>query len=137
MISEVQTETTILNLLSTNFQDRKKSDFFTQQAFLTAGKCYQVFDSECMDVITPYKEGKEIIADLCSEKARYDLAYLKKKLNEAKNYSIRIWKNKLSNWIDNGAIIPVYENNNRQALFYELSDQYYTEIGFDEDNYIF
>lgn len=136
-ISEVQTETTILNLLSTNFQVRKKSDFFTQQAFLTAGKCYQVFNSECMDVITPYKEGKEIIADLCSEKARYDLAYLKKKLNEAKNYSIRIWKNKLSNWIDNGAIIPVYENNNRQALFYELSDQYYTEIGFDEDNYIF
>ena len=62
---------------------------------------------------------------------------MKKKLNEAKNYSIRIWKNKLSNWIDNGAIIPVYENNNRQALFYELSDQYYTEIGFDEDNYIF
>ena len=34
-------------------------------------------------------------------------------------------------------MVPVYENNNRQALFYELSDQYYTEIGFDEDNYIF
>ena len=136
-ISEVQTETTMLNLLSTNFQDRKKSDFFTQQAFLTAGKCYQVFDSECLDVITPYKEGKEIIADLCSEKAKYDLTYLKKKLNEAKNYSIRIWKNQLSKWIDNGVIIPVYANNNGQVLFYELTDQYYTEIGFDEDNCIF
>ena len=104
---------------------------------MTAGKCYQVFDSECLDVITPYKEGKDIIADLCSEKVKYDLAYLKKKLNEAKNYSIRIWKNQLSKWIDNGVIIPVYANNNEQVLFYELTDQYYTEIGFDEDNCIF
>lgn len=32
-ISEVQTETTMLNLLSTNFQDRKKSDFLHNRLF--------------------------------------------------------------------------------------------------------
>lgn len=62
------------------------------QAFKTAGQMFQVFENNKTDVIVPYQKGKAIIAGLCSEKAKYDEAYTRKLLNQAKPYSVSIYE---------------------------------------------
>lgn len=135
-LTDAKIEDTIFNLLSRNCKFKKDSNYFTHQAFLTAGSYFQVFDSETVDVITPYKKGADIIIDLSSLKALYDIKYRKALLKEAGNYSVQIWKNQLYKLIDDGIVIPVLEENDNQILYYELSNQNYTDIGFDAENYI-
>ncbi len=134
-LTDAQIEDTIFNLLSRNCKFKKDSNYFTHQAFLTAGSYFQVFDSETVDVITPYKKGADIIIDLSSSKALYDIKYRKALLKEAGNYSVQIWKNQLYKLVEDGIIIPVLEENDNQILYYELSNQNYTDIGFDAENY--
>lgn len=59
-----------------------------QQAFRLAGKNFRIFGDDTLDVIVPYGEGKEIIAELCSEAARYHLPEL---LQKAKGYTVSLY----------------------------------------------
>ncbi len=133
-LMEEQIKDTIFNLLSLNCKIKNDANYFTHQAFLTAGRYFQVFDSETVDVITPYKRGADIITELGSSKALYDIKHRKALLKEAGNYSVQIWKNQLYKLVDDGIIIPVLEENSNQILYYELGIQNYTDIGFDADN---
>lgn len=135
-LRESFTKETIFNLLSLNENTdaQKGSQYFTHQAFLTAGRYFQVFDSETVDVITPYKEGKDIIIEFCSAKALYDIKYQKRLLREAGKYSIQIWKNQLQELVNKGIIIPVSVKD-KEISFYQLNSQNYTDIGYDKDNY--
>lgn len=135
-LSESMGKDTIFNLLSLNEKTNVKKDskYFTQQAFLTAGRYFQVFNSETVDVITPYKEGKDIIVELCSGRAKYDIKYRKELLKKAGEYSIQIWKNQLNDLINDGIILPVLGENGDYVLFYQLSNQNYTDIGYTKEN---
>ncbi len=58
--------------------DERTKNQILRQAALTGGKLFEVFDNSQIDIIVPYgATGDELIADLLSEKAKYDIAYMK------------------------------------------------------------
>lgn len=83
-------------LLSSNDQyvdgNKVHDEFMTHQAFKTAGLLFKVIDTESSSVITPYGEGSDLIEQLCSEKAKYNWEYRKKLINEAKEFSVTLFK---------------------------------------------
>lgn len=86
----------LFELLSSNdrYVDGNKEHvaFMTHQAFKTAGLLFKVIDTESSSVITPYGGGRHLIEQLCSEKANYDWEYRKKLINEAKEFSVSLFK---------------------------------------------
>ncbi len=87
-------ETTIFQLLSSNSAFFKKScgdDYVLHQAFHTAGKEFSVFEDLTTDVIVPYGGGKEVIADLGSQRAKRDLAFRKACIQRAKQYTVSLF----------------------------------------------
>ena len=133
-VKDCNMEDTLLNLLSQNSKYREEekdtTQYFMQQAFLEAGKRYKVFDADTIDVVVPYKEGKEIMNELCSSKGIYNIGYRKELFRKASLYSVQIWKNQLQKLIEDGIVEQPAED------FYCLDIKNYTEIGFDEDNYM-
>lgn len=77
------------------------------QAFKTAGTEFQVFDDSTQDVLVPYGEGEKLIEELCSERARRDLLYRKKLLDEAKSYTVSLFSYQVNVLTDAGGLFPV------------------------------
>jgi CRISPR-associated endonuclease/helicase Cas3 len=89
---------TLLSLLSFPSEYLKNdSKYALNQAFKEAGSQFKVFDDSCDDVLVPWGDGKEIIAELGSDNAKHDLNYMKACLEKAKLYtiSIRAYQKKL------------------------------------------
>lgn len=86
---------TMYELLSINSryagENKDAEKYILHQAFKSAGDFFEVFDSSQKTVIVPYGNGREIIAELYTERAMNDFDYLKKLLNDAKQYSISIF----------------------------------------------
>jgi CRISPR-associated endonuclease/helicase Cas3 len=75
------------------------------QAFKTAADNFTVFDNNTTDIIVPYnKTGKDIISELYSEKANYDVIYLKKLISDAKPYTVSVFDYQLRKLVDIGAV---------------------------------
>jgi CRISPR-associated endonuclease/helicase Cas3 len=88
----VKGKPSIFSLLSENREYRgENTDYELNQAFKEAGALFQVFDDASEDVIVPYGEGAKCIADLCSERAKYDSAYLRSCLERAKPYTVSVF----------------------------------------------
>ncbi|MCD8018687.1 MAG: CRISPR-associated helicase Cas3' [Clostridiales bacterium] len=132
---------TLLELLSTNSKyskrNRSKEKFYLQQAFKEAGHQFKVYDEETVDVIVPYKEGKEIIGELYTERACRDLGYRKALFRRAGKYAVRLWKNQLNMYLEKKIVL----HNNNINDFYTLDSAYYKfeedgkeDIGFDVDS---
>lgn len=110
-------QTNIFELLSLNrsFSDNGRQYFLTQ-AFKTAGELFEVFDAESFDVIVPYnREAKELIADLNSEKAKFDIAFLKNIVKKAKPYMVSLFKYQLDK-LEQDGMLEVYDNNHIYSL---------------------
>ncbi len=65
--------------------------FCLRQAFKTAGRYFSVFQEDSTDVLVPYGEGKELIAELCGERCRYDMAYRASVLQKAGSYCVGVY----------------------------------------------
>lgn len=94
-IKEIRTS--LLDLLSQNIRYADGDcdgieDYCLYQAFQTAGKLFSVFDEDTTDVLVPYGKGKELIEELCSEKAEWDISYRQKLLQQAGEYSISLYR---------------------------------------------
>jgi CRISPR-associated endonuclease/helicase Cas3 len=74
---------------------REDAGFALNQAFQEAGALFQVFDDKTQDVLVPYGEGAEVIADLCSERANRDASFLQSCLERAKPYTISLFDNQV------------------------------------------
>ncbi len=131
----------LLELLSTNKNYSKRGQskvrFYLQQAFKEAGHQFTVYDEDTVDVIVPYKEGKEIINDLYTEKACRDIGYRKELFRQASKYTIRLWKNQLTMYLEKKIVL----HNDKINDFYTLDSAYYKseedgkeDIGFDADH---
>lgn len=123
--------TTIYNMLSDNsvFKRGKENAFVLNQAAKTAGKEFSVFDENTVDVLVPFKEGAEIIAQMGSERARYDFEYKKELLERAKPYTVSIYEYELKKLVDLGGVNSVM---NEAVLV--LQPAFYSEqIGFCAD----
>lgn len=62
--------------------------FLLSQSFKTAGENFKVFADETVEVIVRYGKGDDIINELCSEKAKYELKYAAEKIKEATGYTV-------------------------------------------------
>lgn len=83
---------TLYSLLSLNEHYLESENGFSiNQAFKQAGALFHVFDDETEDVLVPYGEGVQCIADLCSEQAKKDPAYLRSCLDRAKVYTVSLF----------------------------------------------
>ena len=100
--------TSIYDLLSENKQNiqgcNEVNRYYLRQSFKEAGKKFNVFDSDTFDVIVPYKDGQSIIAELCSERAKYDMEYARSLIKRAAGYTVSLYyyqveKIKLNNGI--------------------------------------
>lgn len=103
--------TSLLNILSDNLQYSDEGEdaykYILRQAFRTAGEQFELFDHNNDAVIVPYKEGKRLIAEMQTERAKYDLAYMRNLLNQAKEYSVSIYSNQIKKLITSGGLVPI------------------------------
>ena len=69
--------------------------FGLHQAFQEAGAAFQVFSQDTTDVLVPYGEGAEIIAELGSSAVRQDWKKQKELLEQAKPYTVSLYQYQL------------------------------------------
>lgn len=104
--------TTLFSLLSENRQwqgdnTNTSINFFFKQAFASAGKQFEVFDSDTTDVIVSWENGETIVSDLLSERAAHDLLYLKQLLKQARGYTVSLYSWQKRKLEEEGALIPL------------------------------
>ena len=56
--------------------------YFLAQQLKTAGKYFNVFDNNTVEMIVPYGKGQDVISELNSEKAMYNLAYAEEAIKQ-------------------------------------------------------
>lgn len=116
---------TLLNLLSDNplnigrEKDAQKATFSLQQSFKTAGRVFKSIDAPTQAVIVQYKEGKNIVADLCAAPEAVKAYSLLKK---AQKYSINLFPNVWDKLVKARAVHPVQKG---EEIYY-LDEQYYS-----------
>ena len=106
----VKGKPSIYELLSENksYSDngQEAAEYHLRQAFKSAGMEFNVFDDGSETIIVPYdEEGREIIALLFGEKAKYDLVYVSKLIERSKKYCVSVYRNLLERLTAEGAII--------------------------------
>lgn len=104
-------KTSLYSLLSDNMalrrKNQKRGGYVFSQAFRTAGNAFKVFDDNSSDILVPYGPGAEIIGQLCSEAAMYNLGLRSVLLNKAKLYSVSIYGYELDRLKAMGAVYDV------------------------------
>lgn len=68
-------QASLYDLLSNNSKYLRKSDYFLNQAYKTAGTHFCVFDNDTVDVVVPYGEGTEEIRRLYDNTSLLDRDY--------------------------------------------------------------
>ena len=116
----------IYNLMAKNtgfVREDSEGGFVLQQALKTAGKLFTVFDDHTADVIVPYGEdGNELIADLWSERAKYDMAYARSLVRKARFYTVSVFAYQLKKLIEADALSEI-----KELGIYTLSPDFYSE----------
>ncbi len=123
-------KTSVFSLLSQNelYADEEAEGidkFFLRQAFLTGGQLFSVFDNNTYDVVVPYKNGADLIKELCSHR-REDPVFLKSWLSRAKQYTISLYDYQIKKLANGG----LYQVDNILIL---QSDYYDLETGFTQN----
>ena len=98
-----------------------------RQSFMSAFKEFQVIDSPTRGIVVPYKEGAEIITQLCAAKnleKQYQL------LKKAQRYSVNIFSHLFDELLQKKAIHQVQEGT---GVFYLDKRYYTTEYGLSKD----
>ena len=119
----------IFRLLADNscFADERADGFgryFLNQAFRLAGKLFQVYDDDHLDVLVPYEAGKEVITALGSEQAERDLEHRKAWLEKAKPYTVSVYGHQRRQLEENHGIYPVRDGD---AGLWALSERFYNQ----------
>lgn len=120
---------TIFSLLADNgyfADDRAEAygTYFLNQAFQLAGRLFQVYDEDSLDVIVPYGEGRAIIADLESDRARRDLAYRQNCLDRAKPYTVSLYQYQRQQLEQSHGLFPVRDDDDS---IWGLAEGFYDE----------
>lgn len=95
---------TLFSLLSDNAtyfgkNDSRDDGYILNQAFCTAGNAFSVFDCDTQDVIVPFGEGKNLIAELLARKPG-DAAFLSRWISRAKSYMVSLYSYQLRELVD-------------------------------------
>lgn len=95
--------------------------YFLSQQFKAAGRCFRVFDDQTKELLIPYEKGVEVIAELSSDKAKYDMSYAVEKVKEATGYTVACYKYQLDNLDKNN----VLDYNEDLGIYILLDPTYY------------
>ena len=79
--------------------------YFLAQQLKTAGKYFNVFDDNTVEIIMPYGKGQDVISELNSEKAMYNLVYAEEVLKKATGYTVTCYQYQLDTLKKNAAVI--------------------------------
>jgi CRISPR-associated endonuclease/helicase Cas3 len=124
----------LFNLLSTNELSTKAHqaihhsapDILLRQSFRSANGEFRVIDSPTRGVIVQYKNGKQVITELCGA---FMLEKQGKLLKQAQRYSVNLFDHQFRKLLEAGAIQEAQEG----AGIYYLDKQYYSdEFGWSE-----
>lgn len=123
------THYTIFSLLADNgyFADDRAEAYgayFLNQAFQLAGRLFQVYDGDSLDVIVPYGEGREIAAALGSDRARRDFAYRQSCLERAKSYTVSLYSYQCRQLEQSHGLFPIRDGDDS---IWVLADGFYDE----------
>jgi CRISPR-associated endonuclease/helicase Cas3 len=129
-------EETVLDLLSDNAKSefeyknsakqkygenaKPLTDF--RQSFETAWKAFEVISQDTVGVIVPFKDGNRIIGELFALPDTQKCITL---LQEAQQFSINVYYNKIKNFIEEEIIKKVPLNNDMEI--YTLDEKYYDQ----------
>ena len=96
----------MFDLLSVNGNNlpEKENPFIMSQAFKTAGEAFKVFDDFQISVIIPYKNGKNIIDDILSDRFIKDIKWAKKIVKKAKDITVNLYDNQVEKLKEAGAV---------------------------------
>ncbi len=116
----------IYQLMAENYgfcRENEDNGFVLQQALKTAGRLFTVFEENTTDVVVPYgAKGKELIADMCSERAKYDAPYARALVREARFYTVSMFEYQMKDLAKVDAIKEVEDLG-----IYILKEAYYNE----------
>lgn len=93
-----------------------------RQSLAESGDRFQVFPQDTVDVVAPYREGADIIADLCSERAKYDMSFLAEAVKRAKPYMVSLFQNQKDKMAKEGklkevnGVFVLYEYDNELGI---------------------
>lgn len=92
------------------FAGEKSRSYILRQPFKTVGHMFQVFDDNTIDVVVPYKQGKELIEKLKElEKGRISFTDLEQVMREIKPYTINIFQWQKDKLYQEGLLEPCLE----------------------------
>lgn len=101
-------------------------DILLRQSFCTANAEFRVIDSPTRGVIVPYKDGEQIITELCGA---FGLEKKGKLLKQAQQYSVNLFDHQCDKLLSVRAIQEVQD-----AGIYYLDKQYYSdEFGWSDE----
>ncbi|MBN2388199.1 MAG: CRISPR-associated helicase Cas3' [Anaerolineales bacterium] len=132
--SSIGKDDNLFNLLSWNkdavdsYQRTHQThpDILLRQSFKSAAGEFRVMDAITRGVVVPYKEGGEVISDLCGA---FALEKQGKLLKRAQRYSVNLFTHQFDKLCKAGAIREVQEG---AGVFY-LNEQYYSpEFGWSD-----
>ena len=66
--------------------------YFLAQQLKTAGKYFNVFDNNTVEMIVPYGKGQDVISELNSEKAMYNFVYAEEVIKQATGYTVTCYQ---------------------------------------------
>ena len=114
----------LINLLSLNINRAKDTPYkFCGQAFRTAGKEFEVIDSNTRAVIVPFdKKAQEIIASLSTEKNPNEIVKL---LRLAQQYAVNLYDNKLRELEKQSAVYNLNCGGNENTVVTILHKEFY------------
>ena len=132
----IPNKTSLYDLLSENskamdFVEKKEGNaFFLHQAFAQAGKLFRVMDDNSNTLLVPYKYGSKIIDDLSADEAKFDFAYRKKLLDQAKEYAVNVFDYQIQKMEKAGAIRRICEG----SVLVLMNETFYDdELGLDPE----
>lgn len=75
------------------------------QQLKTAGKYFNVFDNNTIEMIVPYGKGQDVISELNSEKAKYNFVYAEELIKQATGYTVTCYQYQIDILKKNAAVI--------------------------------
>ncbi|PXX17651.1 CRISPR-associated Cas3 family helicase [Nitrosomonas ureae] len=114
---------TLLNLLSENkFNTGAGVPLHLKQSFMAAGNAFKAIDAPTQSVIVPYKQGKQLITELCGIAKEFDAANYYSCLKQAQKFSVNVFPNVWKKLLEHKA---VYEIHPGEGVYY-LDERYYS-----------
>lgn len=111
-IEDQGTEIFLADLLANaNPYAQKEKGYYLHQPFKTAAGKFQVFDDETFDVLVPYEKGTEVIEEIRkAEKTAFPMIAVKEILQQAKGYSISIYRWQRDRLMEAGLLLGLLED---------------------------